>query len=154
MLIERKAERRCRCGFPHYTTLARELMFGNEPPKSPDALDRKPLARTAQEFFAFCVTIPATIIARACSPDERSDIRGGVRVVPDVALLIRATKVFPSLRAKRSNPSRRTTKAGLLRFARNDVESFEFQSAKRPHSRGTMPELCDSLSPMRATVPK
>jgi hypothetical protein len=95
------------------------------------------------------VTLPATIIARACSPDERSDIRGGVRVVPNVALLIRATKAFPSLRAKRSNPSRRPTKAGLLRFARNDVESFESQSAKRPHSRGTMPELCDSLSPVR-----
>jgi hypothetical protein len=47
VLIERKAEHRCRCGFPHYTTLTGELMFGNEPPKSPDTLDRKPLARTA-----------------------------------------------------------------------------------------------------------
>src|SRR5207248_11323752 len=27
----------------------------------------------------------------ACSPDERSEIRDGVRVVPDLALLIRAT---------------------------------------------------------------
>ena len=61
-------------------------MFGNEPPKSPDAFDRKPVARTAQEFFA--------VFAHDC--------------------------LLPSLRA-----------------------------AKRPHSRGTMPELCDSLSPMR-----
>jgi hypothetical protein len=53
MLIERKAERRCRCGFPHYMTLAGELMFGNEPPKSPDALDRKSPARTVQEFRVF-----------------------------------------------------------------------------------------------------
>ena len=29
----------------------------------------------------------------SCSPDERSDIRDGVRVVPDVAALIRATKL-------------------------------------------------------------
>jgi hypothetical protein len=50
MMIERKAARRCRWGFPHYTMLAWELMFGNEPPKSPDALDRKPLARTALQF--------------------------------------------------------------------------------------------------------
>jgi hypothetical protein len=60
MMIERKAARRCRCGFPHYTTLAGELMFGNEPPKSPDALDRKPLAPTAQEFRG---TLPAIVIA-------------------------------------------------------------------------------------------
>jgi hypothetical protein len=70
MLIERKAERRCRCGFPHYMTLAGELMFGNEPPKSPDALDRKPLARTAQEFRG---TRPVIVIAsgqRECVPDD------------------------------------------------------------------------------------
>jgi hypothetical protein len=71
MLIERKAERRCRCGFAHYMTLAGELMFGNEPPKSPDALDRKPLARTAQEFRG---TRPVIVIAsgqRECVPDDR-----------------------------------------------------------------------------------
>src|SRR6185369_670866 len=34
MMIKRKAARRCRCGFPHYTMLAWELMFGNELPKS------------------------------------------------------------------------------------------------------------------------
>ena len=60
MLIERKAERRCRCGFPHYTTLAGELMFGNEPPKSPDDLDHKPLARTVQEFRGM---LPVIVIA-------------------------------------------------------------------------------------------
>jgi hypothetical protein len=115
MLIERKAERRCRCGFPHYMTLAGELMFGNEPPKSPDALDRKPLADGAGIFAFFLRT---TACPRHC---ERSEA------------------IHPSF-ARRN---------GLLRFARNDVESFEFQSAKRPHSHGTMPELCDSLSPMR-----
>ena len=31
---------------------------------------------------------------KPCSPDERSEIRGGVRVVPDIALLIRATEAF------------------------------------------------------------
>ena len=90
-------------------------MFGNEPPKSRDALDRKPLARMAQGFFRFLRT---TACYRHC---ERSEA------------------IHPSF-ARRN---------GLLRFARNDVESFEFQSAKRQHSRGTMPELCDSLSPMR-----
>ena len=45
MMIERKAARRCRCGFPHYTMLNGELMFGNELPKSPGVLDRNPLAR-------------------------------------------------------------------------------------------------------------
>ena len=35
-------------------------------------------------------------VAVARSPDERSDIRGGVRVVPDVASLIRATNEMPS----------------------------------------------------------
>ena len=53
------------------------------------------------------------------------------------------------MRAKRSNPAFVARSDGLLRFARNDVESFEFQSAIRRHSRGTMPELCDNLSPMR-----
>ena len=43
------------------------------------------------------------------SPDERSDIRDGVRVVPDIAALIRATDSWgtilsSSLRAQRSNP--------------------------------------------------
>jgi hypothetical protein len=60
MMIERKAARRCRWGFPHYTTLAGELMFGNELPKSPDALDRKPLARTALQFRG---TLPVIVIA-------------------------------------------------------------------------------------------
>jgi hypothetical protein len=60
MLIERKAEPRCRCGFPHYATLTGELMFGNEPPKSPDALDRKPLARTTKQFRG---TLPVIVIA-------------------------------------------------------------------------------------------
>ena len=60
MMIERKAARRCRWGFPHYTTLAGELMFGNEPPESPDALDRKPLARTALQFRR---TLPIIVIA-------------------------------------------------------------------------------------------
>ncbi|MBT1515781.1 hypothetical protein KIP88_35500, partial [Bradyrhizobium sp. SRL28] len=117
--------------------------------KSPDALDRKPLARTAQGFFAFCVTLPATIIARACSPDERSDIWGGVRVVPDVALAHPGYESCfrPCERSEAIHPSF-ARRNGLLRFARNDVESLEFQSAKRPHSRGTMPELYDSLSPM------
>jgi hypothetical protein len=50
MMIKRKLARRRRWGFPHYTTLAGELMFGNELPNSPDTLDRKPLARTALQF--------------------------------------------------------------------------------------------------------
>ena len=54
------------------------------------------------------------------------------------------------MRAKRSNPYRRTEKAGLLRFARNDEESFEFQTAKRPHSRSMICPSCTvSLRPMR-----
>jgi hypothetical protein len=32
------------------------------------------------------------------SPDERSDIRCGAGVVPDIAALIRATKLMPSIR--------------------------------------------------------
>jgi hypothetical protein len=60
-------------------TLAGELMFGNEPPKSPDALDRKPLARTAQEFRG---TRPVIVIAsgqRECVPDdERNCARAGM----------------------------------------------------------------------------
>ena len=48
-------------------------------------------------------------------------------------------------RMRRSNQHLHLRRDGLLRFARNDVESFEFQSAKRPHSRGTMPELCDNV---------
>jgi len=39
----------------------------------------------------------------------------------------------------------------LLRFARNDVEGFEFQSAKHPTSRGAMPELRDNISPKTET---
>jgi len=31
------------------------------------------------------------VVSEVSSPDERSDIRGGVRVIPDVAALIRAT---------------------------------------------------------------
>jgi hypothetical protein len=62
MMIEREAAR-CRCGFPHYTTLAGELMFGNEPPKSPGALDRKPLARTVLGLWSFCAQLHVTVIA-------------------------------------------------------------------------------------------
>ncbi len=40
------------------------------------------------------------VIALPCSPDERSDIRGGVRVVRDVASLIRATKPNMSSRSR------------------------------------------------------
>src|SRR4029450_7657864 len=41
--------------------------------------------------FALPILRGEAIQLVACSPDERSDIRGGVRVVPDVASLIRAT---------------------------------------------------------------
>ena len=40
----------------------------------------------------------------ACSPDERSDIRGGVSVVPDVAFAHPGYGLSASLRAQRSNP--------------------------------------------------
>src|ERR1700694_5198912 len=42
----------------------------------------------------FVARAPRNDGALTCSPDERSDIRGGVRVVPDVAALIRATKLI------------------------------------------------------------
>ena len=37
------------------------------------------------------VTVSRAGVRRPRSPDERSDIRGGVRVIPDIAALIRAT---------------------------------------------------------------
>jgi hypothetical protein len=102
MMIERKAARRRRWGFPHYTTLAWELMFGNELPKSPDALDRKPLARAALQIRR---TLPVFVIPSRrwganecrmtrhdvegssmqfsnCSPDARQHSRGAFRSTP------------------------------------------------------------------------
>src|SRR5882724_6551112 len=40
-----------------------------------------------------------------CSPDERSDIRGGMRVVPDIAALIRATKLDTTSRCAMPLPA-------------------------------------------------
>ena len=61
-----------------------------------------------------------------------------------------AWRSLPSLQAQRSNPYRGMEKAGLLRFARNDVEGFEFQTARRPHSRGMICPSCTiSFRPKR-----
>jgi hypothetical protein len=35
---------------------------------------------------------------KRCGPDQRSDIRGGVGLVPDVAALIQAMKLTPNIR--------------------------------------------------------
>jgi hypothetical protein len=46
----------------------------------------------------------AMTVLQTCSPDERSDIRGGIRVVPDVAALIRATKRYDFSFSRRDAP--------------------------------------------------
>ena len=47
------------------------------------------------------------ITSAACSPDERSEIRGGVRVVPDIVTLIRAYDLSPSYDRRTFTFSRR-----------------------------------------------
>src|SRR5438552_5234736 len=56
-------------------------------------------------FVWFGILIASASLARkACSPDERSDIRGGVGMVPDLAALIRATNEYNFAISRRAAP--------------------------------------------------
>src|SRR5947208_2188501 len=53
----------------------------------------------------------------ACSPDERSEIRDGVRVVPDLAALIRATTSETAARPRQLDTSHGCQNHTLLPYA-------------------------------------
>ena len=109
VLCNRTRDRGCSAHpvFPAPSVLRRanEMQnFGRLAPRDQERMSHNVIARSEatkqsissrkERMDCFVARAPRNDGALTCSPDERSDIRGGVRVVPDVAALIRATKLI------------------------------------------------------------
>ena len=105
---------------------ARARLFGNA------GLSVQP-AKAGGRYQATAVCAPTDPDPQA-KPDRQAQAGGAQGVV-----VLNDGYLPPSLRAKRSNPSSlHEERMDCFACARNDVEGFEFQTAKLRDSRGTM----------------